>query len=204
MNVGVLAIQGDFAEHQKALQLVGVSSFEIRKLSDLQQSLDALILPGGESTVIGHLLHETQLFSPLKTMIDNDLPVWGTCAGMILLARTIEDEQKSYFGKIPITVKRNAFGRQLGSFHMTGTCSGIGEIPMTFIRAPFIKDAEEEVQILSSVNGYGVAATYRNVLVTSFHPELTDDLQVLKYFLQRSQENARENMSQFFAVPAFA
>jgi len=193
MNVGVLAIQGGFAEHQKALQRVGVSSFQIRKLSDLQQNIDALILPGGESTVIGHLLHETKLFSPIKTMIDNGLPVWGTCAGMILLAKTIENDSKSYFGRIPVIVKRNAYGRQLGSFHTTSTFADIGEIPMTFIRAPFIIKAEHDVNILSYIDGYGVAATYENVLVTSFHPELTDNLEVLKYFLGNIQLLQRNN-----------
>lgn len=183
MKIGVLALQGGFIEHEQALQKLGISFFEIRKLSDVQQTMDALILPGGESTVMGQLLHETKLFSPLKTMIDEGLPVWGTCAGMILLAKTIEDEQTRYFGRIPITVKRNAFGRQLGSFHTTGVLAGIGEIPMTFIRAPFITESEKDVQILASIQGYGVAATYRNVLVTSFHPELTEDLQVLRYFL---------------------
>jgi 5'-phosphate synthase pdxT subunit len=188
MNVGVLAIQGGFAEHQKALQRVGVSSFQIRKPSDLLHSIDALILPGGESTVIGHLLHETKLFSPLKTMIDNGLPVWGTCAGMILLAKTIENDSKSYFGKIPVIVKRNAYGRQLGSFHTRSTFADIGEIPMTFIRAPFIIQAEDDVKILSYIDGYGVAAIYENVLITSFHPELTDNLEVLKYFLRKHRK----------------
>ena len=186
MKIGVLALQGGFIEHEKALDKLGISFFEIRKLSDVQQTMDALILPGGESTVIGKLLHETKLLSPLKTMIDGGLPVWGTCAGMILLAKTIEDAQTRYFGRIPITVKRNAFGRQLGSFHTTGVLTGIGEIPMTFIRAPFITESEKDVQILASIQGYGVVATYKNVLVTSFHPELTEDLQVLRYFLRRS------------------
>jgi len=185
MRIGVLALQGGFAEHIAALDKLGVSSFEIRKKSDLDGGLDGLIFPGGESTVIGRLLRETQLFDPIKALIDGGLPVFGTCAGMILLAEKIENDPASYFGSIDITVKRNAYGRQLGSFKTMSLFSGIGEIPMTFIRAPYIEAAGSGVGIPATVNGIRVAAESRNILVTSFHPELTDDLRVHDYFLRK-------------------
>ena len=185
MRIGVLALQGGFAEHIAALDKLGVSSFEIRKRADLKGGFDGLILPGGESTVIGRLIYETELFDPLKELIDCGLPVFGTCAGMILLAEKIENEPNAYFGSIGIAVKRNAFGRQLGSFMTMGHFSGVGEIPMTFIRAPYIKTVDENVSILASVNGFKVAAEAGNILVTAFHPELTNDLHVLEYFTSK-------------------
>jgi len=185
MKIGVLALQGGFAEHITALNALGISSVEIRKKTDLDTELNGLIIPGGESTVMGKLLHETRLFDPIKDRIDSGIAVWGTCAGMILLAEKIANESQAYFGSIAITVKRNAFGRQLGSFHTTGSFKGIGEIPMTFIRAPYIETAGGSVEPLATVNGKLVAAESKNVLVTAFHPELTDDLRVLEYFLHK-------------------
>jgi len=185
MRIGVLALQGGFAEHIAALDALGVPNFEIRKRADLNGDIDGLILPGGESTVVGRLLRETGLFEPIKALIDGGLPVFGTCAGMILLAEKIDGEPDVYFGSIGIKVKRNAFGRQLGSFQALGSFAGVGEVPMTFIRAPYIETAGEAVRILSSVNGCKVAAENGNILVTAFHPELTNDLRVLKYFLKK-------------------
>lgn len=185
MNIGVLALQGGFAEHLQALKKIGVTGFEIRKKADLGEcELDGLILPGGESTVIGKLLHANGLFEPLQERIESGLPVFGTCAGMILLAKHIDHESSSYFNAIDIIVKRNAFGRQLGSFNASADFLGIGEVPMTFIRAPYIECAAPDVTILAEVDGHAVAAAYKNVLVTAFHPELTDDLRVLEYFLR--------------------
>lgn len=185
MRIGVLALQGGFAEHTNALDKLDVPYFEIRKKADLSESFDGLIIPGGESTVIGKLLRETQLFEPIKAFIDSGLPVFGTCAGMILLAKKIRNEARPYFSSIGITVRRNAFGRQLGSFTTMGHFAGVGEIPMTFIRAPYIETADENVDILCSVNGCKVAAESGNILVTAFHPELTNDLRVLRYFINK-------------------
>ncbi len=185
MRIGVLALQGGFAEHCSALNRLHVPNFEVRNRADMDKSIDGLIIPGGESTVIGKLLHETQLFEPLKALVDSGLPVFGTCAGMILLAKKISGETSQYFHSIGITVKRNAFGRQLGSFTTNGHFTGIGEIPMTFIRAPYIEAAEDDVRILASVNGRNVAAESGNILVTAFHPELTNDLRVLRYFINK-------------------
>ncbi|MBG0767285.1 MAG: pyridoxal 5-phosphate synthase pdxT subunit [Sphaerochaeta sp.] len=183
MKVGVLALQGGFAEHVHALKRLGVSSFEIRGLQDLKTSMDALILPGGESTVMGRLLRELDLYCPLLDLIRQGMPVWGTCAGMILLANEVEGETETYFAVMPISVRRNAFGRQLGSFSSGGLFEGIGEIPMTFIRAPIIQSADKNVQVLATHDGFGVAARYDTMLVTAFHPELTSDTRVLQYFL---------------------
>ena len=182
MQIGVIAVQGAFIEHEKMLAELGISSFEIRQNCDLNRSFDGFIIPGGESTVQGKLLKELNLFDALKELIKNGLPVFGTCAGLILLAKTIENERHAYFRTMDITVRRNAYGRQLGSFHTTGNFKGIGDIPMTFIRAPYIQSAAKEVEILATVDGKFVAAKQKNQLVTAFHPELDHDLGVHRYF----------------------
>ena len=185
MRIGVLALQGGFAEHITALKKLGIDTSEIRKKADLSGEIDGLVIPGGESTVIGRLLGETDLFDPIKELIDGGLPVFGTCAGMILLAEKIENDRAVYFGCISITVKRNAYGRQLGSFHTEGAFSDAGKVPMTFIRAPYIVSAGDNVRILAEVDGIKVAAESENVLVTAFHPELTHDLRVHQHFLDK-------------------
>lgn len=182
MKIGVIAVQGAFIEHEKMLAELGISSFEIRKNSDLNRSFDGFIIPGGESTVQGKLLKELNLFDALKELIKNGLPVFGTCAGLILLAKTIENERHAYFRTMDITARRNAYGRQLGSFHTTSNFKGIGDIPMTFIRAPYIQSAAKEVEFLATVDGKIVAAKQKNQLVTAFHPELDHDLGVHRYF----------------------
>lgn len=182
MKIGVIAVQGAFIEHEKMLAELGISSFEIRQNCDLNRSFDGFIIPGGESTVQGKLLKELNLFDALKELNKNGLPVFGTCAGLILLAKTIENERHAYFRTMDITVRRNAYGRQLGSFHTTGNFKGIGDIPMTFIRAPYIQSAAKEVEILATVDGKIVAAKQKNQLVTAFHPELDHDLGVHRYF----------------------
>lgn len=182
MKIGVIAVQGAFIEHEKMLAELGISSFEIRQNCDLNRSFDGFIIPGGESTVQGKLLKELNLFDALKELIKNGLPVFGTCAGLILLAKTIENERHAYFRTMDITARRNAYGRQLGSFHTTSNFKGIGDIPMTFIRAPYIQSAAKEVEILATVDGKIVAAKQKNQLVTAFHPELDHDLGVHRYF----------------------
>ncbi len=183
--IGVLALQGGFIEHIHALDKLGVANFEIRDLNDLERnSLDGLILPGGESTTIGKLLCNSGLFQRISDLIRNGIPVLGTCAGMILLAKKIINDDRLYFQSMDISVKRNAFGRQLGSFFAIENFEGIGKIPMTFIRAPWIEQINDaSVQILCRRDGHVVAARQKNMLVTSFHPELTNDLSVHQYFL---------------------
>ena len=192
MRIGVLALQGGFAEHITALKKLSIDTFEIRRKADLRGEIDGLIIPGGESTVIGRLLAETGLFHPIKELIDGGLPTFGTCAGMILLAEKIENDRAVYFGFMSITVKRNAYGRQLGSFHTEGFFTNVGNVPMTFIRAPSIVATGVNVRVLAEVNEIKVAAESGNILVTAFHPELTQDLRVHQYFLEKiSCHNAR-------------
>ena len=183
-RIGVLAIQGAFAEHRQILEKLGAETFEIRQLRDLEQNFDGLILPGGESTVQGKLLHDLGLFEPLKNLIENGLPTLGTCAGLILLADNLSNDSHTYFGTLPATVERNAYGRQLGSFYVEENFEGIGKIPMTFIRAPLIQKVDEGVQALATVNNQIVAILYKNQLAISFHPELNEDLRVHQYFLR--------------------
>ena len=182
-TVGVVAVQGAFEEHCSALGKLGVSVKEIRSVSDLSQNIDGLIFPGGESTAQGKLLRESGLFDMILPMIKGGLPVYGTCAGMVLLAKRIETDERKHFAVMDITVKRNAYGRQLGSFVTTGDFGDMGKIPMYFIRAPYISSVGKDVVVLSSESGAITAAREANMLVTSFHPEVTDDLTVHSYFL---------------------
>ncbi|WP_407456464.1 pyridoxal 5'-phosphate synthase glutaminase subunit PdxT [Fibrobacter sp.] len=183
-KIGVLAVQGAFAEHRQILEKIGAETFEIRQLRDLEQHFDGLVLPGGESTVQGKLLHDLGLFEPLKNLIEKGLPTFGTCAGLILLANKLSNDSHTYFGALPATIERNAYGRQLGSFYVEENFEGIGKIPMTFIRAPLIQKVGEGVQVLATANDQIVAVRYKNQLAISFHPELNEDLRVHKYFLE--------------------
>ena len=182
MRIGVLALQGAFIEHEKMLSGLGAECFEIRQLKDLSQPMAGLIIPGGESTVQGKLLRELEMMKPLRVMISSGLPVFGTCAGLILLAKEIEGGEAPHIAAMDITAKRNAYGRQLGSFSHIGDFKGIGNIPMTFIRAPYISRSDG-AEILAEVSGKAVAARQDNMLVTAFHPELTSDTSVHSYFL---------------------
>lgn len=184
MRIGVLALQGAFIEHERRLAALGAEPFEIRSLDDIRRPFDALVLPGGESTVQGKLLCETGLFEPLRGKIAAGMPVFGTCAGMILLATSIENDPVVHFGLMDIRVRRNAYGRQLGSFHAEAGFAGGAEIPLSFIRAPAIVSAGPAVEILAETGGIAVAARQNRMLVTAFHPELDDDPTVHRAFLQ--------------------
>ena len=185
-KIGILALQGAFAEHEQVLKVLGVETVQIRNRQDWEAhaDLDGLILPGGESTVMGKLLHDLDLFDLIKAKIDAGLPVFGTCAGLILLAKTIVGDQTKHLASMDISVARNAYGRQLGSFVTNADFKGIGEIPMVFIRGPIIETVGPEVEVLSQVKEAIVAAKEKNMLVTSFHPELTGDERVHAYFLE--------------------
>ena len=185
-KIGILALQGAFAEHEQVLKALGVETVQIRNRQDWEAhaDLDGLILPGGESTVMGKLLHDLDLFDLIKAKIEKDLPVFGTCAGLILLAKTIVGDQTKHLASMDISVARNAYGRQLGSFVTNADFKGIGEIPMVFIRGPIIETVGPEVEVLSQVKEAIVAAKEKNMLVTSFHPELTGDERVHAYFLE--------------------
>lgn len=183
MTVAVLALQGAFAEHEAKLDQLGADWFEIRQARDLDRPFDGLILPGGESTTMGKLLRDLDLYRPLQERIQEGLPVYGTCAGLILLARQVEGGAPC-FATMEISVKRNAYGRQLGSFFTRSVMEGVGEVPMTFIRAPYIASVGPGAKVLAQVDGRIVAARQGNQLVTAFHPELSEDLSVHDYFLR--------------------
>lgn len=183
MKIGVLALQGAFIEHINVMKKLGADTFEIREKKDLQQDFDGIILPGGESTTISKLLKDLNMFDELKKLIENGLPTFGTCAGLILLAKNISNEEKSHLGTLNVTVKRNAYGRQLGSFE-TQENFDKDKIPMTFIRAPYIEKCNKDVEILSIVDGKIVAVMQDNQLATAFHPELTDNTKVHEKFLE--------------------
>lgn len=186
MRIAVLALQGAFAEHRQMLRRLGVDSFEVRQLADWNQPKDGLIIPGGESTVLRKLLLDLGLLEPVRRDIARSLPVFGTCAGLILLARQVEGEFSSALGTMDIKAKRNAYGRQLGSFHAVSDMEAVGErVPMTFIRAPYIVEWGSEVMPLAFVDARCVAARQGNQLVTAFHPELDDDERVHRYFVER-------------------
>ena len=183
MRIGILALQGAFVVHAAMLDRLGAEHFEIRQLKDLDNGIDGLILPGGESTAMRKLLHDLGLFEPVSQRIRDGLPVFGTCAGLILLAKTVEGGVPC-FGPMDIAVKRNAYGRQLGSFYTEHEMEGVGKVPMTFIRAPYIEFVSGNSEILAEVDGRIVAARQDKQLVTAFHPELSSDLSVHRYFLE--------------------
>lgn len=184
MKVAVLAVQGAFIEHEKALERLGVETVELRKAEDLEQDFDGLVLPGGESTVQSRLLKELSMFEPLKKKIEEGLPVLATCAGLILLAQNISNDENRCFATLPVTVKRNAYGRQLGSFYYEGEIKEIGTFPMEFIRAPYIESVEKNVEILAQVEEKIVGVAYKNQLAFSFHPELTGNDRIHDKFIE--------------------
>ena len=191
MVIGVLAMQGAYEEHINILQDLDVSPVEIRNKNDLQ-NIDGIIIPGGESTTMGKLIRTLDIYDDLKEKIESGMPVWGTCAGMILLAKSICNDDTVHLGTMDIEVKRNAYGRQLGSFNTKSNVKGIGEdIEMVFIRAPYIENIDDNVEVLSIVDNNIVAAKENNMLVTSFHPELTSDYRVHKYFLKMVENNRK-------------
>jgi pyridoxal 5'-phosphate synthase pdxT subunit len=189
MKIGVLALQGAFIEHITAIRALGAEAIEVRLAEELK-GLDGLIIPGGESTTILKLMHSYEIFQPLKQMITSGVPVLGTCAGMICLARRVFNSQESALEPLQvmdIEVKRNAFGRQVDSFEIDLAVTELGEKPFhaVFIRSPLIHKVGEQVQVLAKLpDGIIVAARQGNMLVASFHPELTGDLRFHRYFIK--------------------
>ena len=183
-KVGVLSFQGGIEEHLSQIESLGHEAIQIKKEEDLK-NLDAIILPGGESTTMGKLLDVTGLKEPLKEKIKSGIPTWGTCAGMILLAKEIENDTRRHLSLMDIKVRRNAFGTQIDSFKTKKVIKEVSQNPLelVFIRAPFITEVKDNVKVLCEVNDNIVAVRQDNMIATSFHPELTDDLTFLKYFL---------------------
>lgn len=184
MKIAVLALQGAFYEQELILRELGAECFELRKKEDLSKPFEGLILPGGESTAQGKLLRELDMFEPLRDKIRGGLPVFATCAGLILLSEKSSNDERAYFQTLPVTVRRNAYGRQLGSFHTVQDFGGMKDVPMTFIRAPYIESVRADVEILAKVDGNIVGVRYRNQLAISFHPELDRDRRIHRMFLK--------------------
>lgn len=186
MKIAILALQGAFAEHEQMFRKLGAETTLIRSLDDFNSNVKkshssvggwrGVVIPGGESTAMVRIMKDLGLFAPLCQAIIGGTPVFGTCAGLIML-------DKAHLDVMDIKAKRNAYGRQLGSFNAQADFKGIGEVPMTFIRAPYIEEAGPEVEILANVDGKAVAARQKNMLVTAFHPELTDDTRVHQMFI---------------------
>ena len=188
MKVGVLALQGDVREHVQSLRACGVEAVAVRRAQEIED-VDALVLPGGESTTIAQLAEVFGIFDLIKDRIKNGMPVYGSCAGMILLADEILDAkvgQKS-FGGLDITVRRNAFGRQVDSFESDIAFNDGSDqmIRAVFIRAPWVEKTSDSVEILASVDTHPVAVRSRTALATSFHPELTGDHRIHRYFIEQ-------------------
>lgn len=199
MKIGVLAVQGAFIEHIKMIDDLAKQSdttiecIEIRQLKDLD-GIDGIIFPGGESTVQGQLLKKLNIFDTLKEKIENGLPVLATCAGLILLAEKLENDDTSHFGTLPITVKRNAYGRQLGSFETNANVGDITDYPHVFIRAPYITKISPDVKLLSVVDGNMVGVEYKNQIGLAFHPELTNDDRIHNYFLKKVENDKNQGL----------
>lgn len=191
MRIGVLALQGAFIEHERIFSRLGAETFEIRKRKDFPDDgaqIDGLVIPGGESTVMGKLLRELDLFDSIQAAVVNGLPVLGTCAGLILLAKEIEGEPP-HLATMDIRVRRNAYGRQIDSFGHKAVIPAFSDRPMEliFIRAPWIENVFGDAQPLATLDGHVIAAQQENMLVTSFHPELTNNAAVHAYFLHMVQ-----------------
>ena len=186
MKVGVLALQGDVREHVRSLSDCGVSAQPVRRKNEIE-SIDALVIPGGESTTIAKLARSFGVFELIAQRIKDGMPTYGSCAGMILVANSVLDaiEGQETFGGMDVVVRRNAFGRQVDSFESDLHFAGITDAPLRaiFIRAPWVESVGENVRVLAAVDGHPVAIQQNNVLATSFHPELTGDNRVHRYFI---------------------
>lgn len=183
MKIGVLALQGAFIEHIKILNKLGVETAEIRQRNDLLERLSGIIIPGGESTVMSKLLDDLGIRDQLLRLAHDGVPFFGTCAGLILMSSDSGDERCNPLNLIDCKVKRNAYGRQLGSFTSRAHFDGIGEIPVTFIRGPIVEDTLEPCKVLCELENNIVAVRQGNHLACAFHPELTNDTSVHEYFL---------------------
>ena len=187
MTIGVLAVQGAFIEHEHMLEKLGIPCIEIRKKDDLS-GIDGIILPGGESTVQGQLLEKLDMKEALRDMIKSGLPVLATCAGLILLAEHIGEKETPHLGTMPVKVRRNAYGRQLGSFEATARFDNSFDFTMTFIRAPYVEaiddSAKNDVHVLAEYDGKIVGVQYKNQIGLAFHPELDDDTRIHERFLE--------------------
>lgn len=180
---GILAVQGAFAEHAAMLDKLGAPWKLLRAAEDFDESVDRVILPGGESTTQGKLLRSTGLFDPIAKHIAEGKPVFGTCAGMILLAKKLDNDSNVYFGALDAVVRRNAYGRQLGSFAANADFGDIKDFPLVFIRGPFVVSVGPDATVETEVDGNVVGLCQGKILATAFHPELTEDTRIHELFL---------------------
>lgn len=196
IKIGVLALQGSFIEHAKSLEQCGVLPVEVRKPTELS-GISGLIIPGGESTTIGRLMTLYGLDTGIRELVAGGTPVWGTCAGLILLAKRVLASSQPVLGLMDITVRRNAFGRQVESFEVALQIPAIGCAPFrgVFIRAPLIEETGPGVSALATLNGKAVLAQQGQFLVSAFHPELTDDLRLHEYFIGMCSRNIHSGKS---------
>ncbi len=207
MKLGILALQGDFAEHINIIDKLGIQPIEIRQPAQLE-ALDCLIIPGGESTTMLKLMHSYNLFQPIKELANNGLPIMGTCAGMVLLAKKVSNTDMNTLALMDIEVKRNAFGRQLDSFETKIAIPLLCDepFPAVFIRAPFIDNAGPDVDIIGRLpDNKIVAARQGNILALSFHPELSNDSRIHRYFLEKVasyKSEGNKEVSFKAAIPA--
>ncbi|GAA0777309.1 pyridoxal 5'-phosphate synthase glutaminase subunit PdxT [Clostridium subterminale] len=193
ITIGVLDLQGAVKEHvDKINNISGATALRVKNRKDLE-AIDGLIIPGGESTTIGKLLRDFHMLSPLKSKIENGLPVWGTCAGMIILAKSILGSDYNHLGVMDIEVRRNAYGSQLDSFITDEILEDVSEetIPLVFIRAPYVEKVHEGVKVLCKLDEKIIACRQNNILATSFHPELTKDLTMHKYFYNMCKDRLK-------------
>ena len=192
MKIGILGFQGAFLEHQQHIASIGHEAVDVRYVEQLDE-IDGIILPGGESTTMGKLLNYTGMMEPLRQRIQAGLPVWGTCAGMILLAKELVNDPVRHLAVMDIAVRRNAYGTQIDSFDVDVVIPEISAdpMPLVFIRAPYITEVKENVKVLCKVDGNIVAARQGNMLATSFHPELTDNTAFHEYFVKMCAENKK-------------
>ncbi|MGQ3481571.1 pyridoxal 5'-phosphate synthase glutaminase subunit PdxT [Paenibacillus sp. TY11] len=188
MKIGVLSLQGAVAEHIRSVERAGAEGIAVKKIEQLDE-LSGLIIPGGESTTIGKLMRKYDFIEAIRQFSNQDKPVFGTCAGLIVLAKTIQGQEEAHLGLMDITVSRNAFGRQRESFETDLNIKGIEEpVRAVFIRAPLIQSVGTGVDVLSEYNGEIVAARQGHLLASSFHPELTDDYRLHQYFVDMVRE----------------
>lgn len=194
MKIGVLSLQGAVAEHMRGIERAGAQAVEIKKVEQLE-AVDGLIIPGGESTTIGRLMRIYGFIDAIRAFSAAGKPLFGTCAGLIVLAKDIQGQNHAHLGLMDIEVRRNAFGRQVDSFEVELNVKGIdGFVRGVFIRAPLIHAVHPEVDVLAVYNGNIVAARQRHLLVTSFHPELTDDYQIHRYFVDMVKQSTTQKV----------
>ena len=200
MKIGVLALQGAVREHIRQLQSLGCETVEVKSLHDLS-GINGLVLPGGESTTMRKLLDRYHLLNPIRSLAQQGIPMFGTCAGLILLAKEIVGDDEAHLGLMDVVIERNSFGRQVDSFEVELTVEHIGaDIPAVFIRAPHIVSVGPNVEVLAAYNGRIVLAKEGQYLGCSFHPELTEDTRLMQYFVDMVKDFTQTSLAKLNSI----